>query len=121
MLSSRGLLDAAGIWFAFRAMEEVVRPGEEMLWKQFTSTQQVDWKTGTSFGYRDGWAIGLTPRYVVAVWAGNADGEGRAGLNGITAAATWCFDIFRGMPAPYWFQVPYAKLARLPVCPHTRA
>ncbi|MCK7531844.1 MAG: hypothetical protein MZV63_12885 [Marinilabiliales bacterium] len=36
------------------------------------------WKTGTSFGFRDAWAIGTTPSYVVAVWAGNADGEGEA-------------------------------------------
>lgn len=115
-LEKNGLLDAAGIWFSFRAMEEVVRPGEEMLWRQFTSTQQVAWKTGTSFGFRDGWAIGITPRYVVAVWAGNADGEGRAGLTGITAAAPVLFDIFRLLPAASWFQVPYDKLARIKVC-----
>lgn len=115
-LEKSGLLDAAGIWFSFRAMEEVVRPGEEMLWRQFTSTQQVAWKTGTSFGFRDGWAIGLTPRYVVAVWTGNADGEGRAGLTGITAAAPVLFDIFRLLPESSWFQVPYDKMTRVPVC-----
>jgi len=118
-LEQKGLLDAAGIWFAFRAMEEVVRPGEEMLWKQFTSTQQIAWKTGTSFGFRDGWAIGLTPKFVVAVWAGNADGEGRAGLTGITAAAPILFDIFRHLPESSWFQVPYDKMARIPVCPQS--
>lgn len=118
-LEKQGLLDAGAIWFAFRAMEEVVRPGEEMLWKQFTSTQQVAWKTGTSFGFRDGWAIGVTPRYVVAVWAGNADGEGRAGLTGISAAAPVLFDIFRLLPASAWFQIPYDQLTRIPVCPES--
>ncbi len=53
------------------------------------------WKTGTSYGFRDAWAIGTTPAYVVAVWAGNADGEGRPGLSGITSAAPLLFDIIR--------------------------
>jgi penicillin-binding protein 1C len=35
----------------FQAMEEVMRPGEEMLWQQFSSSQRVAWKTGTSFGF----------------------------------------------------------------------
>ena len=72
-----GLLDAGSIYYTFQAMEEVMRPGEEMLWQQFSSSQRVAWKTGTSFGFRDGWAIGITPRYVVGVWVGNTDGEGR--------------------------------------------
>lgn len=112
----QGPLDAAGIWFAFRAMEEVVRPGEEMLWRRFTSNKQIAWKTGTSFGFRDGWAIGLTPRHVVAVWVGNADGEGRPGLTGIATAAPVLFDIFRLLPSSSWFPVPYDKMARIPVC-----
>ena len=76
-------LDATSIWFTFQAMEEVMRPGEEGLWQEFSSSQKIAWKTGTSFGFRDAWAIGITPKYVVAVWTGNTDGEGRAGLD-------WC-------------------------------
>src|SRR5205807_10426279 len=86
-LEKTGLLDAASIYYTFQAMEEVMRPGEEMLWQQFSSTQRIAWKTGTSFGFRDGWAIGITPRYVVGVWVGNTDGEGRPGLTGINTAA----------------------------------
>jgi penicillin-binding protein 1C len=78
-LTAAGVLDAGAIWYAFQAMEEVMRPGEELLWQQFSSSQRVAWKTGTSFGFRDGWAIGVTPQYVVGVWVGNADGEGRPG------------------------------------------
>lgn len=115
-LAKEGLLDAAAIWCAFNAMVEVARPGEEMLWRRFTSTRRIAWKTGTSFGFRDGWAIGLTPRYVVAVWVGNADGEGRPGLTGIATAAPVLFDIFRYLPRSSWFQVPYDQMARIPVC-----
>ncbi|MEI9955044.1 MAG: hypothetical protein WDM90_01715 [Ferruginibacter sp.] len=72
-------LDATSIYFTFQAMQEVMRPGEEGLWQQFISSQKIAWKTGTSFGFRDGWAIGVTPKNVVAVWVGNTDGEGTAG------------------------------------------
>ena len=82
-------LDATSIWFTFQAMEEVMRPGEEGLWQQFSSSQKIAWKTGTSFGFRDAWAIGITPKFVVAVWAGNTDGEGRAGLIGVQTAAPY--------------------------------
>ncbi|PUZ27896.1 penicillin-binding protein 1C [Chitinophaga costaii] len=111
-----GLLDAGAIWYAFNAMEDVMRPGEEMLWQQFSSTQRVAWKTGTSFGFRDGWAIGVTPGYVVGVWVGNTDGEGRPGLLGVATAAPILFDIFRLLPAGNWFATPYNKLKKVEIC-----
>ena len=92
---SMAALDPTSIWFAFLAMQEVMRPGEEGLWQQFSSSQTIAWKTGTSFGFRDGWAIGVTPKNVVAVWVGNTDGEGRPGLIGVQTAAPILFDIFR--------------------------
>ena len=109
-------MDAASIWFAFQAMEEVKRPGEEGLWQQFASSQRIAWKTGTSFGFRDAWAIGVTPRYVVAVWVGNTDGEGRPGLIGVQTAAPIMFDIFRQLPSCEWFKEPKNNFAYVPVC-----
>lgn len=109
-------LDATSIYFTFQAMEEVMRPGEEGLWQQFTSSQQISWKTGTSFGFRDGWAIGVTPKYVVAVWAGNTTGEGRAGLIGVQTAAPAMFDIFRMLPGSPWFSSPKTNFSFVPVC-----
>lgn len=111
-----GLLDAGAIWYAFQAMEEVMRPGEEFLWQQFASTQRIAWKTGTSFGFRDGWAIGVTPQYVVAVWVGNADGEGRPGLTGVSTAAPIMFDIFRLLQISGSFTAPAGKLQNIAVC-----
>jgi penicillin-binding protein 1C len=111
-----GIFDHGAIWATFNAMEEVMRPGEEGLWEQFSSAQRIAWKTGTSFGFRDAWAIGLTPSYVVCVWVGNADGEGRPGLVGIDVAAPVLFDIFRELPASKWFKTPKTKLKTVVVC-----
>lgn len=109
-------IDHGSIWNAFNAMEELMRPGEEGLWEQFSSSQRLAWKTGTSFGFRDGWAIGLNPNYVVCVWVGNADGEGRPGLTGIDAAAPVMFDIFKLLPTVKWFKTPENKLKKIVVC-----
>ena len=109
-------LDATSIWFTFNAMQDVMRPGEEGLWQQFSSSQKIAWKTGTSFGFRDGWAIGVTPKHVVAVWVGNTDGEGRPGLVGVQTAAPVLFDIFRLLPNNKWFDKPKYNYSYLPVC-----
>lgn len=109
-------LDATSIYFTFQAMQEVMRPGEEGLWQQFTSSQKIAWKTGTSFGFRDGWAIGITPKYVVAVWVGNTDGEGRPGLIGVQTAAPILFDIFRLLPTVSWFEKLKYNYVYVPVC-----
>jgi len=112
-------LDATSIYFTFQAMQEVMRPGEEGLWQQFGSSQKIAWKTGTSFGFRDAWAVGVTAKYVVAVWAGNANGEGRPGLIGVQTAAPLMFDIFRLLPAVSWFKKPEFNYSRVPVCRET--
>lgn len=109
-------LDATSIFYTFEAMQEVMRPGEEGLWQQFISSKKIAWKTGTSFGFRDGWAIGITPKNVVAVWVGNTDGEGRAGLIGVETAAPVMFDIFRLLPAVSWFTKPAYNYSDVAVC-----
>jgi penicillin-binding protein 1C len=116
-LEKSGLLDAGSIYYTFQAMEEVMRPGEEMVWQQFSSSQRVAWKTGTSFGFRDGWAIGITPKYVVGVWVGNTDGEGRPNLTGINTAAPILFEIFKLLPvARDWFEMPVGEMVKIKVC-----
>ena len=109
-------IDPISAWYMFHAMEEVMRPGQEGLWKQFSSSQRVAWKTGTSFGFRDAWAIGVTPRYVIAVWAGNGNGEGRPGLIGVQAAAPIMFDIVRALPSSPWFAEPGLQYANIAMC-----
>jgi len=108
--------DAASIWFTFEAMVEVARPDEEMQWQRFSSGNKIAWKTGTSFGNRDAWSIGITPEFVVAVWVGNASGEGRPGLTGLGVAAPVLFDIFKALPTTTWFRAPYEEMMTIPVC-----
>ncbi len=115
-LSEATYLDAASIYLTFEAMVEVSRPDEDAGWRQYTSASKVAWKTGTSFGYRDGWAVGVTPKYVVGVWVGNADGEGRPGLVGIQTAAPILFDIFSLLKPGKWFSQPYDEMEKAPVC-----
>lgn len=112
-------IDPTSIYFTFQAMQEVMRPGEEGLWQQFSSSQKIAWKTGTSFGFRDGWAIGVTAKNVVAVWVGNTDGEGRPGLIGVNTAAPVMFDIFRLLPNVKWFARPQYNYTYVPVCRQT--
>ncbi|MCD6067186.1 MAG: penicillin-binding protein [Bacteroidetes bacterium] len=110
-------LGAAATWLAFEAMAEVARPELDASWKRLSGGRKIAWKTGTSFGYRDGWAIGITPDYVVGVWAGNADGEGRAGLTGLSSAAPLLFDVFGILPqrSP-WFREPVQEMKQVKVC-----
>jgi penicillin-binding protein 1C len=72
----------------------------------FGPRQRVAWKTGTSFGKRDGWAVGVTPRWVVGVWVGNFSGEGHEGIGGAAAAAPVLFAAFDLLDDPTpgrWF------------------
>jgi penicillin-binding protein 1C len=109
-------LDAGSIWCTFKALLEVNRPETELGWEAYSSAAPIAWKTGTSFGNRDAWAVGTTPEYVVGVWVGNADGQGRPLLTGVTCAAPLMFDVFATLQHHSWFQPPYDDLSRTTVC-----
>ena len=79
----------------------------------------VAWKTGTSYGNRDAWAIGVTPEYTVGVWVGNASGEGRPELTGINAAAPVMFDVFKLLKPQKWFSPPYDDMIQIAVCKYS--
>ncbi len=99
------LNDSVAIYSMLDAMRNVNRP-DQLDWSRASSVQNIAWKTGTSYGSRDAWAIGITPRYVVGVWAGNADGRGVADLTGARTAGPVMFDIFNLLPASKWFTQP---------------
>ncbi len=56
---------------------------------------RIAYKTGTSYGYRDAWAVGYDGRHTIAVWVGRPDGASTAGLTGRAAAAPLLFDAFQ--------------------------
>lgn len=109
-------LSASSIWTTFETLKELYRPAEQSGWKLFSSSRKIAWKTGTSFGFRDGWAIGVNGDYAVGVWVGNADGEGRSGLTGTSAAAPLMFDIFSLLPGRTWFDAPLSEMQEIAVC-----
>ncbi|MBC7863947.1 MAG: penicillin-binding protein 1C [Bacteroidia bacterium] len=114
--SSNEIISRGAVWHTFEAMVEVNRPDEEGNWRAFDAAQKIAWKTGTSFGFRDAWAVGVTPDYVVGVWVGNADGEGRPGLTGIKSAAPVLFDVFSALPKSNWFKMPENDMEKMVVC-----
>lgn len=109
-------ISPATAWLTLEALLEAIRPGVEGFWKNFDSSRKIAWKTGTSNGFRDAWAIGITPKYTVGVWAGNANGQGNPDLKGTTAAAPLLFDIFHSLERSEWFERPDEKMKEVKVC-----
>lgn len=114
--SNLNTFQPGAVWQTFDALIEVNRP-EEIDWKSISSMHPVAWKTGTSYGFRDAWAVGITPRYAVGVWAGNATGEGKPGLVGAQTAGPVLFDVLNLLPSsPNWFERPSNLFIEAEVC-----
>lgn len=111
----KAAISPGAAWLTLKALLEVNRPGSEGFWKNFSSTRRIAWKTGTSYGLRDAWAIGSNDGYTVAVWAGNASGEGVPELTGTTAAAPLLFEIF-GVLEGEWFEQPLWRMKQVATC-----
>jgi penicillin-binding protein 1C len=83
---------------------------------------EIHWKTGTSFGFRDAWAVGSGPVYTAVVWTGNADNKPSTELVGSEAAGPMLFDVLEGLadraraPAPV---VPPKDLTEIEVCAYS--
>lgn len=107
--------EPGAVWQVFDAIKEVNRP-EEIDWKAIPSMQSIAWKTGTSYGFRDAWAVGVTPRYAVGVWVGNATGEGKPELIGARTAGPVLFDVFNILPSSTWFERPSGIFVEAEVC-----
>jgi penicillin-binding protein 1C len=116
LVTEKSVFDAASIYLTFESMKQVNRPESDESWEFYDSSQDIAWKTGTSFGFRDAWAIGTTKDYVVGVWVGNADGEGRPGLVGVQTAAPILFDVFDILPKSEWFAKPYDEMIEVSIC-----
>lgn len=121
-LSEKGSIDsypplgAGAIWKTLEELREVTRPDEEAGWIRYDSSSPMAWKTGTSWGFRDSWSIGITPEFVIAVWTGNSTGEGRPGNTGSRAAAPILFDMADILPQTTWFSTPYYQLEEVDIC-----
>jgi penicillin-binding protein 1C len=108
----RRLVDRVAAWYVSDALRGTPPPQNAM-------SNRIAFKTGTSYGYRDGWAAGFDRRTTIAVWVGRPDGAPVPGLTGRAAAAPILFDAFsrlggenEAIPAPP--HVLTATTAQLP-------
>jgi penicillin-binding protein 1C len=75
----------------------------------YSKLPKFAWKTGTSYGKRDAWAIGFNPNYTIGVWMGNFNGVGSPNLSGGEVAVPLLFDLFSAIDYDSdikWFDVP---------------
>jgi penicillin-binding protein 1C len=116
------LISPGACYLTLEMLKDVKRPGIEFYWREFRNQTEVAWKTGTSYGQKDGWAIGVNPQWTIAVWVGNFDGEGNANLSGARCAGPILFEIFNYLPKnPYknWFKKPENGLKQIALCLNT--
>lgn len=110
------VLSASSIWNTFNIMTKVERPDDDGKWEEFSSSRKIAWKTGTSFGLKDAWSVGVSKDYTVGIWVGNCNGQGRPELVGVKAAAPILFDVFGKMPYSSWFEEPFDDTKEVILC-----
>jgi len=95
-------------------LTEVARPDMPDSWRLTRDRPAAAWKTGTSFGHRDAWAVGFGPTLAVGVWVGNPDGTPVKGISGAAHAGPLFFDVLRALDEP-------GRDLRLPEAPALRS
>ncbi len=94
----RRVLSDGAAWIVRTMLEANPRPGYRLDTFDPGSRPHVAWKTGTSYGYRDAWAVGTTQRFTVGVWIGRPDGTPLPGQYGAVTALPLMFDAIDGLP-----------------------
>lgn len=116
------LVSPMACYLTLNMLRELKRPGAEYYWEQYQNQWPLAWKTGTSYGQRDAWAVGVNPQWTIAVWVGNFSGEGNASLGGARCAGPLLFEIFNYLPKDpnhSWFAKPEEDAATLEICLET--
>ncbi len=119
---SEALISPGACFLTLNILRDLKRPGSEYYWELFRDQWPIAWKTGTSYGQRDAWAVGVSPKWTVAVWIGNFDGTGNPEIGGAMTAGPLLFNIFNTLPrgnAPAWFPRPEDSLKKITVCKDT--
>ncbi|MBU0655511.1 MAG: penicillin-binding protein 1C [Gammaproteobacteria bacterium] len=91
-LVERRMLSAGAAWIVQDILRSIAPP------EGAVNSAGIAWKTGTSYGFRDAWAVGVSDRYSVGVWTGRPDGTPLPGRFGAYAAGPILFDVFRALP-----------------------
>ena len=85
-LRERRLLSPGSAWIIRRILSGQARPDRDPR-AQLAQRPTLAWKTGTSYGFRDAWAIGVGPRHLIGIWIGRPDGTPVSGQFGLASAA----------------------------------
>ncbi|QDI04308.1 penicillin-binding protein 1C [Xanthomonas cerealis pv. cerealis] len=94
----RRLMSPGAAWIVREILQANPRPGYGIGTFDVGTRPRVAWKTGTSYGYRDAWAIGSTRRYTVGVWVGRPDGTPLPGQYGAVTALPLMFETIDSLP-----------------------
>ncbi|QJI32557.1 peptidoglycan glycosyltransferase PbpC [Pseudomonas sp. ADAK18] len=86
VLRERPMLSPGSAWIVRRILSGQARPDRDPR-AELVQRPVLAWKTGTSYGFRDAWAIGVGPRYLIGVWIGRPDGTPVPGQFGLASAA----------------------------------
>lgn len=95
--SSNRILSPESARVITQILTDVRRPDFPEAWDLTQGAPAVAWKTGTSYGHRDAWAVGFSRRYTIGVWVGNFDGRPKKGIAGSQHAGPLLFDLFRAI------------------------
>lgn len=94
----RRILSPGSAWIVREILTGGARPGEPEGMFERGRRARVAWKTGTSYGFRDAWALGTTPRYTVGAWVGRPDGTPLPGQYGAVTALPLLFEVVDSLP-----------------------
>lgn len=115
----RRLVSPGAAWIVREILESHPRPGYGQGAFDTAMRPRVAWKTGTSYGFRDAWALGTTRRYTVGVWVGRPDGTPLPGQYGAVTALPLMFEIIDSLPRARGdaaAQPPPANVAETEIC-----
>lgn len=118
----RDLISSGACFLTLEMLKELKRPGSEYYWEQYQNQKPIAWKTGTSYGHKDAWAIGVSPQWTIAVWVGNFDAESNLNLAGASSAGPLLFGIFNYLPSDQhkkWFEKIEMDFKHVEICKET--
>jgi len=93
-ITDRYLMSQGAAWVVRDILQNQSRPGIQANFIAKPKHRHIAWKTGTSYGYRDAWAIGVNAKHTVGIWVGRPDGTPLPGHYGAITAAPMMFTIF---------------------------
>jgi len=121
-VDSQNVLSAGAAWQAAEMLTAVKRPDIDEYFQWLDNQVPVAWKTGTSFGARDAWAIGTNAQWTIGVWVGNFTGGGIDGISGARSAAPLLFTLFNDLTVrsqPTWPDPPNQHLRGVEICSYS--